>query len=142
MVTDNEPEALRVLLLEPDDLLREVLVDTLAEEAYRVRAVQNAAEALPLLRAEPPTLLILSASNEGVLDLVPVARACHEEPALQQVRLLLLSALPTIAMQAESLGVETWLRLPFHLDDLLARIHHVLEAPAPVRLPDPAALRP
>jgi len=113
----------RVLLVEDDLDLRDVLQDILEEEGYDVIPATDGRQALEYLRLsssddEAPALLIL----DLMMPLVngwEVLRTIEAEPSLH---------LPIIVVSASGSsrpkGVTAYLRKPFNLTELLDEVHN------------------
>jgi DNA-binding response OmpR family regulator len=113
----------RVLLVEDDLDLRDVLQDILEEEGYDVIPAADGRQALEYLRVsssgdDAPALLIL----DLMMPLVngwEVLRTIDAEPSLQ---------LPVIVVSASGSshpkGVAAYLRKPFNLIELLDEVHN------------------
>jgi two-component system chemotaxis response regulator CheY len=112
----------RVLLVEDDLDLRDVLQDILEDEGYDVIPATDGHQALEYLRAsrngnDGPALLIL----DLMMPLVngwQVLEAIHDDPSLQ---------VPVIVVSASGLpqpeGVAAYLHKPFNLFELLKTVH-------------------
>lgn len=74
MNTFEDPHRLRVLLVEDEWLVREMLADVLDAAGFATSLAASAAEALRLLRREPADLVITDIEMPGVLDGVDLAR--------------------------------------------------------------------
>ena len=103
---------MRVLLINDDPLVRQTLMDTLAEEGIEVDGLANAEDALVLLGAgQVPDVLVadidLGAGLNG-LDLAAIARERH--PAVEVV---LISGKPPGPGQISSDRHERFLQKPF-----------------------------
>jgi DNA-binding response OmpR family regulator len=104
----------RVLLVEDDTDVRETLASALEYHGYEVYPAATAAEALAVLRAWPPALLVLDLN--GVGDGTALARAA----VLQAVPVVLSSASSEqyLAAARIRLGAQDVLAKPFDLDNL------------------------
>ena len=75
MGTFHDPHRLRVLLVEDEWLIREMLADVLEEAGFAVSQALSAPEALRLLRQDPTVdLVVTDVEMPGVLDGVGLAR--------------------------------------------------------------------
>jgi CheY-like chemotaxis protein len=81
----------RVLVVDDDPVLRDVLSIHLMQEGHVIRAAGNGAEALRRLKEEPFDL-VLSDVDMPAMDGLELARAMRSDPALRQIPLVLLSA--------------------------------------------------
>ena len=113
--------ALRLLLIESDDSLREILTELLHDEGMRVIAVRNATEARGALARERPDVLLADPvfdSDHGAREL---ASELHADPRARGVPVVLLSGMaPHDGWRADAV-----IGKPFELDDLLESIDQV-----------------
>src|SRR5258706_2526703 len=70
----------KILIVDDEPRIREVLMRFLAREGYDPRGAESGEEALDAVRAEPPDLVLLDLRLPGV-DGVEVCRRLQEEPA-------------------------------------------------------------
>ena len=143
-----EPASGRILVVDDDDAVRNVLVDMLVETGYDARGVSSAREARHALEHETIALLLsdVSMPGESGLDLIRFALCEHPETAT-----LLISALedPGITQVAMDFGAYGYLSKPVRRSAVLIgvmnalRRHEVEERERRVRtrLEDVLALR-
>jgi DNA-binding response OmpR family regulator len=119
-----------IMLVEDDPAIRELLSVSLTYEGYVVTAFPNGQEALDAARLEPPALT-LTDLQMPVLD---------GRGLIEHLRQEIGASLPIIAMSATSeaadvhdLAIQDYIRKPFDLDDLLARIQSQLPRSAAPR---------
>jgi DNA-binding response OmpR family regulator len=121
------PDAPRILVVEDDEDIRDLLVTLLSLSGYGVRAVDTAEAGLRALRESPFEFLLTDyalpgrsgawllkeASAEGLLEMVPV---------------LVITAHPNPS------GLDGFevLQKPFEADDLLDRVQQHIAAPRPL----------
>ena len=122
----------RILLVEDDADIREVLAGMLRDEGFHVSCSTNGREALGHLHHGPPPDVI-------VLDLMmPVMDGWQFR--LEQKKDPMLASIPVVAMsadasaKAEAIDVDAYVRKPLEFNNLLARIRKVLEMARTQRL--------
>jgi CheY-like chemotaxis protein len=111
-----------VLVVENDPTVRTALRLLLEEEGYPVRLAANGHQALALLRAATPAVVLVD------LD-VPVGREWHCEVSHRTLQ----GTLPVVVMRApdsavpdaQRRGVARWLSKPFQLADVLRAVRAV-----------------
>ncbi|MFC1679327.1 response regulator [Elusimicrobiota bacterium] len=108
------------------DLLS-LMKDTLEHEGYHVSTASNGQEALDLVRASPPDIVVLDLWMP-VKDGFAVCRELKEDPAFHHLPILLLSAAGTTGnkIQGLDLGADDFMTKPVDLAELLARIRMIL----------------
>lgn len=127
--------ARRVLMVEDEAALREVLAEYLRAEGFDVDLAVNGVEALRMARQSTPDVLILDV-NMPVLDGVAVLETWTADADLGAVPVVLVSATPSLSRLATQFGVRASLAKPFDLDVLVAVIEQALAHPeAPPNAP-------
>lgn len=107
-----------VLVVDDDADIREALRDLLEGEGYRVRTAGDGAEAVALMEAEPPCLVILDLMMP-VMDGWQVAGHMHDAEQLASIPVCVVTATPEWA-PADSACV---MRKPVDVRRLLAVVH-------------------
>ena len=118
---DDVEQVARILLVEDDGELREMLVRLLAEEGYRVEPAPDGQRGLHLGLTGEFDLLVLDRNLPGMDGLELLARLRSRGVT---VPALVLSALGNPSDRVEGLdaGAEDYLTKPFDIDELLARL--------------------
>jgi CheY-like chemotaxis protein len=113
----------RVLVVDDDRDSREVVHEALSDEGYEVRAVAGGREALALLGAWRPDLIVL----DVVMPVMDGAafRAEQQRDGFADIPVLLLTAADRPERYAEALAAPV-LPKPFELDALLAKVRRLL----------------
>jgi CheY-like chemotaxis protein len=111
----------RILVVDDDEEVREILVETLEEFGYSVVQAESGEEALQVLDTEGEVrMLITDVRMPGISGLELAEIACRKDPSL---RVILMSGyfLPQQVMQR-------FLKKPFHMADLAAAVSAELAA--------------
>ena len=126
--------AARVLLVDDEDLLREVLAEQLDEAGYGVLVAANGNEALALLAAgEAVDVLVTDLSMPGMDGLAVIRAAQERRPGLPAVLLTGYAGDgAALAVGGAVSGSFSLLRKPIRLHDLIDRIQSLLAARANV----------
>ena len=105
----------KVLVVEDDRRLREILVDLLLDAGYDVEEAKNRAEALEKVRFGQPDIILLDVWMP-VMDGFQVLKTLRQETATADLPVVLLTALPTIEGEQEGfkLGVNHYIPKPFN----------------------------
>jgi len=119
-------ERARVLIVEDDQAIREVLRIALTDECYEVTVACNGEEALERLQGWTPHLIILDMMMP-FMDGVTFRRRQRELKLAPEARLIVLSASRTAIPQSLELGADLSVAKPFELDDLLDVVASTLE---------------
>ena len=122
-MTDHpvEPD---VLVIEDDEELARVLSDALESMGCRTRTAWTGAQGLREARDAPPMLVLL---DLGLPD-VDGLSVCRQIMALRGPRIIVVTARgeADMAEAALELGADDYVRKPFHLNELLARVRVAL----------------
>lgn len=110
-----------VLIVDDDNDIRDVVVETLSDEGYGARGAANGEEALDLLRSEPalPRVILLDMMMP-VMDGATFRAAQLDDPDLRAIPVVVMSASAHIEEAASRLGATAFLRKPVELVDLFA----------------------
>jgi CheY-like chemotaxis protein len=115
--------AVRVLVVDDNDLQRDVVADVLASEGYEVRLAATGAEAVAAARLEPPDVVVLDLMLPDVDGATVLARL-REDPALARMRVVVTTGLRSSSV-ARIPGVDVALFKPFGPRELLSALRGV-----------------
>ena len=117
----------RVLVVEDEEDIQELVQFNLAKDGYRVAAARSGEEALKKIRAEPPDLVLLDLMLPGLngLELCRIVRA---DPKTRSIPIVMITAKGEEAdiVTGLELGADDYLPKPFSPRVLLARLRAVL----------------
>ena len=108
----------RILVVEDDPAIAQLLRLMLEDEGYEVSATRNPAEVVEAAVA-PPDLVLLDLRLSGV-DGGEICRRLKGRHATRNLPVVLVSADPHVATVADACGADAFLAKPFDLDDALA----------------------
>lgn len=121
----SEPRA-RVLVVEDEEIIREILLKTLDEEGYHVDAVETGEDALKALDSQLYDLVLLDLNLPGMHGLNVLAAA----PAVQtDAQFIVMTAFGTVdtAVEAMKLGAYDYINKPFRTEELLMTLERARE---------------
>lgn len=122
---------MRILVVDDDNDLREILSVVLAAEGYEVRAAVDGVAALAELRRDGRPSLILLDMMMPRLDGEAFMRALRTDPGLADIPVVILTAHPGARKKATALGAVGCLVKPVELGELLATVEHARHATGP-----------
>jgi CheY-like chemotaxis protein len=112
-----------ILLIDDDPDIRDVVVEALTGEGYRVQAAANGVEALALLRDPSPRPdLILLDLMMPVMDGGAFLAECQQSPALATIPVVIFSAYGAPSAVAAPGQVVGYLKKPLRLSDLFEAV--------------------
>lgn len=112
-----------VLVVDDDEGIRSALTQALQDEGYRVMVAEDGAQALQLLRAtQPPPCLVLLDMMMPILDGRGFLQQKHNEPALRDVPVVVVTADRRSLRDAATLSAAEVLAKPISLDGLLRAV--------------------
>jgi DNA-binding response OmpR family regulator len=117
----------RVMVIDDDDSLRDVIAEALREDGYAVQAVDNGQSALELVKSWPPDLVILDLMMPYV-DGAQFCAAIREMHDMASVPIIVVSAARSAAEVGAKLGATASLSKPFDLFELTERVDHLLRS--------------
>jgi DNA-binding response OmpR family regulator len=121
----------KILLVDDDPAIRQILLRLLAEENYFVLTAANGVEALELAKVTKLDLVLLDL-NMPVKDGWATFEQLSEENPLLPI--ILITARPNQFFHALVSGVGALLEKPLDFAKLFYTIHNLIEEPAEVRL--------
>ncbi len=108
-----------LLVVEDDVGVSESLAHVLRSEGYEVEIAASGAEALRRLQQQPLPSLILLDLMMPEMDGIAFRRAQLRDPRLRRVPVVIISARPDVARQAQALEADDYLRKPMSFEELL-----------------------
>jgi CheY-like chemotaxis protein len=123
----------RVLIVDDDPSVRNLLRMTLPVDGFEIVEAENGEEALSLIEGAVPDLVLLDWAMPGLSGGDVLAELKRRRPELPVI-ILTAEADPRFRAVSESLGVEAYLTKPFSPLQLLSEVERLLspEPPPPI----------
>lgn len=115
----------RLLVVDDDRSIREIMQVALEEEGYLVDTAVDAAEAVEAIRRNSPDLLILDVMLPGGMDGFELAREIRRTSNLPIILLTAKTDTIDVVVGLES-GADDYVTKPFEIRELLARMRSLL----------------
>jgi chemosensory pili system protein ChpA (sensor histidine kinase/response regulator) len=122
------PATERVLVVEDDDDIREVIEQVLVSEGYRVELAKDGLDALDKLQGRPQPCVILLDMMMPNMDGEAFLSALRARPAFATVPVVVISGNAVARQRARELAAVACLVKPFELDELLCVVRSVAMA--------------
>ena len=119
-------QSFRVLVLEDDPELRQVLETLLSDEGYQVSVAASGESAVELARDRRFDVIVADIRMPGMDGLDTVQHLRGNDPQLQSL-VMTGYASEEDPIRALHIGVQSYLRKPFSLDDFLMRVRELAE---------------
>lgn len=118
----------KILIVEDQDEIRELIRVTLEFESYEIHEASNGDEGLSLAQRLKPDLVLLDVMMPGGIDGLQVCQRIKADPQLKRSKVVMLSAKGAAAdKQAGSqVGADQYLIKPFSPLELIAVINKVI----------------
>ena len=128
----------RVLVVDDEETIRELIADTLREADFHIRTAANGARALEIMHDWVPHLIVLDLMMPR-LDGLSFVELMRLNPKLSSIPVVLVTAAYAADAAAEHVGAQAYLTKPFELDELLRVVHGLAGEPLPLVETQPRA---
>ena len=124
-----------ILVVDDNQTNLQLLGEMLEMEGYGVRLASNGLEGLEVARSAHPSLILLDENMPG-MDGVEVCRKLKLDPALNKIPVIFLSGLDSTSLKILAFreGAVDFITKPFHVEEVLARVHTHLQLVQQVEL--------
>ncbi|MBP2651318.1 MAG: yycG 6 [Firmicutes bacterium] len=112
----------KVLVVEDDQAMAALLVETLNGNGYTTKVVDNGAAVFTVVREELPAVIILDLTLAGLLDGWDVLRKLKQDNATSKVPVIISSCIDKRNMGVE-LGAADYFVKPFPINKLVESVH-------------------
>jgi two-component system, OmpR family, response regulator MprA len=118
--------ASRILVVEDDATLRQIIGEVLTDEGHAVKLAGDGREALAQLAQWNPEIVVLDVMMPE-MDAYQFREAQRARGWPDGTQVLVLSAVPDVETAAADLGADAWLSKPFTLRDFTAAVGDLID---------------
>ena len=115
----------RILVVDDEPTIREVISEALREAGYVVDSAANGADALREMRRQRPRAIVLDLMMP-ILDASGFHELMRLNPRYADIPIVVVTAAYAAAESAERIGASAYLTKPFELDELVATVAGVI----------------
>ena len=121
----------RILIVDDDPDFVELNTTILTQEGYKVSSAANGQQALQVMRADRPDLVLLDAMMATPLEGVGVAREMAGDPDLKSIPIIMVSSIDSskhagLLPDDVHIPIDSWISKPLDPDNLLKTIRRFL----------------
>ena len=118
----------RILVIDDDQNIREIVLFTLTRSNYDVTVAENGQQLQTILTAVMPDLIILDVMMPGP-DGYHIFEQLRRDPSTRHIPVIIMTARAEEIYERISvdLGASGHITKPFHPLELLEKVHHALE---------------
>ncbi len=117
----------KILLVEDDLSIRELLVEIFENEGYQVSSSLNGLEGIKSLQTETPDLIVMDIMMP-VMDGYAFRKEMLADPKSSSIPLLALSAQTQSIEKLADYGITNFIKKPLELDELLEAVRNLLKS--------------
>lgn len=121
---------MRILVVDDDVAIREVLADLLEEEGHDLLLAEDGQAAVEIAETYRPDLVLMDL-RLPVLDGAAATRRLKRDPATKNIRVVAMSASEGLVPDSDQLPVDGVLPKPFDIEHVLALIDEGVRAEQP-----------
>lgn len=120
--------AFKILIIDDEQLLREMLGDIFRIAGYKVITAENGKQGLDKIYEETPDFVVLDASMP-IMDGFEVLKKIREDPKFMNLPVMMFTALSgeTEQIKGLSLGADDYVTKPFKAPVLLTKVKNILD---------------
>ena len=122
----------RIMVVDDDPDFVEIIRTILEANGYQITTASSGEKALPAMRKDVPSLVLLDVMMSSVLDGLNLSHAMSEDPLLSKVPIIMISSIaesPEAGMfpTDEYIPIDAWITKPVQPDDLLKKVAQFLK---------------
>ena len=115
----------KVLVVDDDRKIRELLYNFLTLKGYKVITASSGEEALEIAKSETPQAILMDIRMSGI-DGMETCRTLRAEEEIRHVPVILITAYGAVREETEDAGADDLVEKPFDMLDLALRLKAVI----------------
>jgi DNA-binding NtrC family response regulator len=116
----------KVLIVEDDEILRQLLIDVLSDQGYQIEAAETGEDGLRVMEQDVFDIILLDINLPGMNGMDVLRLAPARQPDAQVVMMTAFGTVDT-AVEAMKQGAFDYINKPFSTDELVLTITRALE---------------
>jgi len=119
-------DGIKILVVDDDEIVREVIISLLSSEGYAVRAAKDGLDAIKILKMENINLVITDLRMPGADGIEVLKEAIKMDPDRAVIILTAYGTLDT-ALKAIREGAYDYMTKPFKMEEMIIRVNNAYE---------------
>ena len=115
----------RVLVVDDEQAIRDLLRDFFTREGYEVVAAASGKEGIELAREKSPDVILLDVSMPGI-DGIETCKILKMDEKAWTIPVIIMSAFGHKGLEGKDVGAEDVVVKPFTLDEVLLRVKSII----------------
>lgn len=123
---EMKKNGIKILVVDDDEIVREVIISLLSSEGYAVRAAKDGLDAIKILKMENINLVITDLRMPGADGIEVLKEALKMDPDRAVIILTAYGTLDT-ALKAIREGAYDYMTKPFKMEEMIIRVNNAYE---------------
>jgi DNA-binding NtrC family response regulator len=126
MEFEMKKNGIKILVVDDDEIVREVIISLLSSEGYAVRSAKDGLDAIEILNKENINLVITDLRMPGADGIEVLKEALRMDPDRAVIILTAYGTLDT-ALKAIREGAYDYMTKPFKMEEMIIRVNNACE---------------
>ena len=129
-----------IIIVDDDPMVGELSRDLLTDAGYTVTLVQDSMQAIPVIKAEMPRLIVTDIMMPGITGM-DICKAVKSDAALKHIKIIVVSgkSYEVEKQRAFQFGADFFLQKPYNVDTFSSTVKSILDGSVANPAPPPAA---
>ena len=117
-----------VVIIDDDPMVGELSRDLLTDGGYKVTLVQDSMQAIPIIKAQMPRLIVTDIMMPG-LSGMDICKAVKSDPSLRHIKIIVVSgkSYQIEKQRAFQFGADFFLQKPYNVETFYSTVKNILE---------------